>query len=809
MSLWKRISSHGDCEQRMAAYYEEKGLLELRLCLAPWIEDRIMSEQVTPNSTDQLERVALKFNEDLQQKLLSTRTASDQALKFRVVELCALIQRTSAVELYTYLRSGLQKELQLVTEKSVAATTGQSMPLNPYSMNNTPMVTGYMDPSDLMAVSNNCNPAVVQGIGAIHNVQNAGGIASPALGMVTPKVELYEVQHQIMQTLNEFGNCANALKLLAQNYSYMLNSTSSPNAEAAYRSLIDEKAAIVITMRRSFMYYESLNEMVIHELKNWRHQQAQAGNGAPFNEGSLDDIQRCFEMLETFIAHMLAAVKELMRVRLVTEEPELTHLLEQVQNAQKNLVCSAFIVDKQPPQVMKTNTRFAASVRWLIGSQLGIHNNPPTVECIIMSEIQSQRFVTRNTQVDNSSLSGQSSGEILNASSTMEYQQSNHVFSASFRNMQLKKIKRAEKKGTESVMDEKFALFFYTTTTVNDFQIRVWTLSLPVVVIVHGNQEPQSWATITWDNAFAEIVRDPFMITDRVTWAQLSVALNIKFGSCTGRSLTIDNLDFLYEKLQREERSEYITWNQFCKEPMPERAFTFWEWFFAIMKLTKDHMLGMWKAGCIMGFINKAKAQDDLLRSVYGIGTFLLRFSDSELGGVTIAYVNENGLVTMLAPWTARDFQVLNLADRIRDLDVLCWLHPSDRNASPVKRDVAFGEFYSKRQDPVTGYVKSTLHVHVCSNGDNGSTSGTPQHHGAQESMQLGNISPSTFYSPARPEESDSDASDAEVLERIVNCAGPNDPVINEISNALMKVTYSHGDFGMADFDTITNFDNY
>ncbi|XP_043862401.1 signal transducer and transcription activator isoform X1 [Drosophila santomea] len=837
MSLWKRISSHVDCEQRMAAYYEEKGLLELRLCLAPWIEDRIMSEQITPNTTDQLERVALKFNEDLQQKLLSTRTASDQALKFRVVELCALIQRISAVELYTHLRSGLQKELQLVTEKSVAATAGQSMPLNPYNMNNTPMVTGYMDPSELLAVSNSCNPPVVQGIGPIHNVQNPG-IASPALGMVPPKVELYDVQHQIMQALNDFGNCANALKLLVQNYGYMLNSTSSPNAEAAYRSLIDEKAAIVLTMRRSFMYYETLHELVINELKNWRHQQAQAGNGAPFNEGSMDDIQRCFEMLETFIAHMLAAVKELMRVRLVTEEPELTHLLEQVQNAQKNLVCSAFIVDKQPPQVMKTNTRFAASVRWLIGSQLGIHNNPPTVECIIMSEIQAQRFVNRNTQMDNSSLSGQSSGEIQNASSTMEYQQNNHVFSASFRNMQLKKIKRAEKKGTESVMDEKFALFFYTTTTVNDFQIRVWTLSLPVVVIVHGNQEPQSWATITWDNAFAEIVRDPFMITDRVTWAQLSVALNIKFGSCTGRSLTIDNLDFLCEfdlrclltvlififvfftdeKLQREERSEYITWNQFCKEPMPDRSFTFWEWFFAIMKLTKDHMLGMWKAGCIMGFINKAKAQDDLLRSVYGIGTFLLRFSDSELGGVTIAYVNENGLVTMLAPWTARDFQVLNLADRIRDLDVLCWLHPSDRNASPVKRDVAFGEFYSKRQepeplvlDPVTGYVKSTLHVHVCSNGDNGSTSGTPHH--AQESMQLGNISPQsgiTFYSPTRPEESDSDASEtAEALASIVKSAQPNDPVISEITEALLTYNYRHGDFGMADFDTITNFENF
>lgn len=65
---------------------------------------------------------------------------------------------------------------------------------------------------------------------------------------------------------------------------------------------------------------------------------------------------------------------------------------------------------------------------------------------------------------------------------------------------------------------------------------------------------------------------------------------------------------------------------------MPDRPFTFWEWFFAIMKLTKDHMLGMWKSGCIMGFINKAKAQEDLLRSPSGIGTFLLRFSDSELG---------------------------------------------------------------------------------------------------------------------------------------------------------------------------------
>ncbi|XP_044572412.1 signal transducer and transcription activator isoform X3 [Drosophila ananassae] len=740
MSLWKRISSHADCEQRMAAYYDEKGLFDLRICLAPWIEDRIMSEQITPNSPEQLERVAHKFNEDLQQKLLSTRTASDQALKYRVVELCALIQRTPALELYTHLRSGLQKELQLATEKSVASSAGQSMPM-PYNMNNA----GYMDTSDIMV-------GVTNGAMApSHNV-----VPSPGLGMVTPKVELYEVQHQIVSTLHEFTSCRNALNGLVQNYTYMMNSMPSPNAEVLLKSLLDEKASIVNLLRRSFMYYETLNDLVIHELKNWRRQQALAGNGAAFNEGALDDIQRCFEMLEALVAQMLEAVNELIRVQLGTDEPELIHLREQVKIAQKNLVISAFIVDKQPPQVMKTNTRFAASVRWLIGSQLGIHNNPPTVECIIMSELQSQRFVSRGTQLE-STMSGQSSGEILNASSSMEYQSNNHVFSASFRNMQLKKIKRAEKKGTESVMDEKFALFFYTTTSVNDYHIRVWTLSLPVVVIVHGNQEPQSWATITWDNAFAEVIREPFVITDRVTWPQLSAALNTKFGSSTQRFLTADNLEFLFEKLQREERSEYITWNQFCKEPMPDRTFTFWEWFFAIMKLTKDHMLGMWKAGCIMGFINKAKAQDALLRSNTGIGTFLLRFSDSELGGVTIAYVNEMGSVTMLAPWTARDFQVLNLADRIRDLDVLRWLHPSDTTMVAQLRDRAFGEFFSRRQEPSPGYVPSTLHVQVCSsNGDGGSISGTPQHVPQQDTLPMGN-----------------------------------------------------GDFGMTDFDSMTNFEVY
>lgn len=47
----------------------------------------------------------------------------------------------------------------------------------------------------------------------------------------------------------------------------------------------------------------------------------------------------------------------------------------------------------------------------------------------------------------------------------------------------------------------------------------------------------------------------------------------------------------------------------------------------------------LWKEGLIMGFVTKQAAEGMLLQKQSGC--FLLRFSDSELGGVTIAYVRK------------------------------------------------------------------------------------------------------------------------------------------------------------------------
>jgi len=47
-------------------------------------------------------------------------------------------------------------------------------------------------------------------------------------------------------------------------------------------------------------------------------------------------------------------------------------------------MCSTFIIEKQPPQVLKKDSRFTATVRLLVGGKLNVHMNPPTVKATII-----------------------------------------------------------------------------------------------------------------------------------------------------------------------------------------------------------------------------------------------------------------------------------------------------------------------------------------------------------------------------------------------------------------------------------------
>merc|ERR1719414_2198670 len=263
---------------------------------------------------------------------------------------------------------------------------------------------------------------------------------------------------------------------------------------------------------------------------------------------SLETIQEWCESLATIIWSTRQHVKELERLKSSLQDnssvPISTQQLTgEITDLLSNLVTGTFIIEKQPPQVMKTNTRFTATVRLLVGGQLQVHMASPSVCVNIVSELQAAQLLN-STAHGSGKREEFSSGEILNGQGNMEYHAATRQVSVTFRNLQLKRIKRTEKKGTESVMEEKFSVLFWTEFQVGELKFQVWTLSLPVVVIVHGNQEPQALATITWDNAFADWGRPPFRVPDKVSWHKMAMALNMKWTSAcnTHRGLTEDNM---------------------------------------------------------------------------------------------------------------------------------------------------------------------------------------------------------------------------------------------------------------------------
>jgi len=202
-------------------------------------------------------------------------------------------------------------------------------------------------------------------------------------------------------------------------------------------------------------------------------------------------------------------------------------------------------------------------------------------------------------------------------------------------------------------------------------------------------------------------------VPEKVPFSQVGEVLSQKYKGAIGRGLSEENLRFLAGKAFRNPNlqdwpNQLLSWSLFSKEPLPDRSFTFWEWFYAILKVTREHLRGLWNDGSVMGFVWRRQAEEML--SKRSSGTFLLRYSDSELGGVTVAWIaegQEGNETYMLQPFTSRDFQIRGLADRINDLKHLTYLYPD------IPKDQAFSKYYTPFNDSQpsssNGYVKPVL----------------------------------------------------------------------------------------------------
>uniref|UniRef100_A0A8C3HWX4 Signal transducer and activator of transcription n=1 Tax=Chrysemys picta bellii TaxID=8478 RepID=A0A8C3HWX4_CHRPI len=419
------------------------------------------------------------------------------------------------------------------------------------------------------------------------------------------------------------------------------------------------------------------------ELIQWKRRQQLAGNGGP-PEGTLDVLQSWCEKLAEIIwqnRQQIRRAEHLCQQLPIPGPVEemLSELNGTITDIISALVTSTFIIEKQPPQVLKTQTKFAATVRLLVGGKLNVHMNPPQVKATIISEQQAKALLK------NESTRNESSGEILNNCCVMEYHQATGTLSAHFRNMSLKRIKRSDRRGAESVTEEKFTILFESQFSVggNELVFQVKTLSLPVVVIVHGSQDNNATATVLWDNAFAEPV------------------------SCSGTAV-----DCFYPA-GRERAPWRGTARRpghhcfalfFTQENLPGWNYTFWQWFDGVMEVLKKHQKPHWNDGAILGFVNKQQAHDLLINKPDG--TFLLRFSDSEIGGITIAWKFDSPDRNLwnLKPFTTRDFSIRSLADRLGDLSYLNYVFP-DR-----PKDEVFSKYYTPVLcKAVDGYVKPQI----------------------------------------------------------------------------------------------------
>uniref|UniRef100_A0A672GXY8 Signal transducer and activator of transcription n=1 Tax=Salarias fasciatus TaxID=181472 RepID=A0A672GXY8_SALFA len=684
MAMWIQAQQlQGEALHQMQALYGQHFPIEVRHYLAQWIESQLWDSLELDNPAEEAKakRLLESLVSELQKKAQLQGGEDGFLLKIKLGHYATQLKSTydrCPLELVRCIKHILQSEQRLVQEATNASDGGQAM-------------------DSLSQRHQQINQAFEELRVSTQDTES----------------ELRKLQHSQEYFIIQYQE---NLRIQAQ-----LSSLSSlPPAERSQRetSLQSKRATVEAWLTReattlqkhrldlSEQHQKTLSVLrkqqtliLDEELIQWKRRQQLAGNGGP-HEGGLDVLQSWCEKLADLIWQNRQQIR---RCEHLTQQLPLPGPMEEllsklnadITDIISALVTSTFIIEKQPPQVLKTQIKFAATVRLLVGGKLNVHMNPPQVKAVIVSEQQAKALLK------NESTHSESSGEILNNNCVMEYHQATGTLSAHFRNMSLKRIKRSDRRGAESVTEEKFTVLFESQFSVggNELVFHVKTLSLPVVVIVHGSQDNNATATVLWDNAFAEPGRVPFVVPDKVLWPQLCDALDMKYKAemHSGRGLSEDNLVFLAQKAfssgsnnPEDYRSMTISWAQFNRESLPGRNFTFWQWFDGVVELMKKHLKPHWNDGAILGFVNKQQAQDLLLSKPNG--TFLLRFSDSEIGGITIAWVAENPnkrLVWNLLPYTTKDFSIRSLADRISDLNHLLFLYP-DR-----PKDEVFAKYYT------------------------------------------------------------------------------------------------------------------
>uniref|UniRef100_A0A8C7L6Q1 Signal transducer and activator of transcription n=1 Tax=Oncorhynchus kisutch TaxID=8019 RepID=A0A8C7L6Q1_ONCKI len=467
------------------------------------------------------------------------------------------------------------------------------------------------------------------------------------------------------------------------------------------------------------------SDLISEELPEWKKRQQSSCIGGPPN-ACLDQLQNWFTAVAESLQQVRQQLKELQEL-----EQKYTYDNDPIKQQKgflegralalfRNLLEHSLVVERQPcmpthPQrtlVLKTQVLFTVKLRFLV--KLPEFNYQLKVKALFDKDVTEKKgfrkfnILGTNTKV-------------------MNMEESNGSLAAEFRHLQLKEQKVAGNRTNEGpliVTEELHCICFESELNQSGLEIKLETISLPIVVISNVSQLPSGWASILWYNMLTSEPKNlKFFLSPPVaSWGQLSEVLSWQFSSVTKRGLNEEQLGMLADKLLGEDPEGLIPWTKFCK-----KSFPFWLWIEAILDLIKRHLLSLWNDGCILGFVSKEREKAMLTGKCPG--TFLLRFSESSRdGAITFTWVEhdlygESPVFHAVEPYTKKELSAVSLPDIIRTYKVMAaenipenplrFLYPD------IPKDKSFGKYYTRASEAsepmdvegssVTGYMKTEL----------------------------------------------------------------------------------------------------
>ncbi|KAL1021822.1 hypothetical protein UPYG_G00018510 [Umbra pygmaea] len=455
-----------------------------------------------------------------------------------------------------------------------------------------------------------------------------------------------------------------------------------------------------------------LSDMISEELPEWKKRQQSSCIGGPPN-ACLDQLQNWFTAVAESLQQMrqqLKKLQELQQKYTYENDPiamQKGFLEGRALTLFQKLLQNSLVVERQPcmpthphrPLVLKTQVQFTVKLRFLV--KLQEFNYQLKVKAVFDKDVTEKKgfrkfnLLGTNTKV-------------------MNMEESNGSLAAEFRHLQLKEQKVAGNRTNEGpliVTEELHCLCFESELNQSGLDIKLETISLPIVVISNVSQLPSGWASILWYNMLTSEPKNLkfFLSPPAATWGQLSEVLSWQFSSVTKRGLNEEQLGMLADKLlgSKAQRNQdgLIPWTKFCKSPN-EKSYPFWLWIEAILDLIKRHLLSLWNDGCILGFVSKER--EKVMLTGKCPGTFLLRFSESSReGAITFTWVEhdlyDKPVFHAVEPYTKKELTAVTLPDIIRTYKVMAaenipenplrFLYPD------IPKDKAFGKYYARASE--------------------------------------------------------------------------------------------------------------